>query len=173
MKKLLLNFVLLISLSAFSQATVPFSIQHCIDKMTDIEYYFSEKKLICANAKKTKGFTITPNFKVENGNIENSGFSVENVGVGSCDENDSLIFLFEDDTKLELTSWNKFNCEGNAYFNVTESELSELSSKKVNTIRFSNGYSYETITIPLKITEKNYFIRAYGNQKIVEVDCSK
>ena len=55
MKKLLLNFVLLISLSAFSQTTTPFIIEHCKDKMTDKEYFFSQKKLICANTEKTKG----------------------------------------------------------------------------------------------------------------------
>jgi hypothetical protein len=173
MKKLLLNFLLLVSLSSFAQNVIPFRIQHCIDKMTDIEYYFSEKKLICANAKKTKGFTIAPSFKVENGKIANSGFLCENVNIGNCDENDSLIFLFNDNSKLELTSWNKFNCEGNVYFSFSESDLAELSSKKVNTIRFNNGYSYESLTVTLKKEQQNYFIRAYNNQQIVEVDCSK
>jgi hypothetical protein len=173
MKKLLLNFVLLISLSAFSQTTTPFVIEHCKDKMTDKEYYFPEKKLICANAEKTKGFTISPNFRAKNGTLVNAGFICKNVNIGSCDENDSLIFLFEDDTKMTLTSWNKFNCEGNAYFDFNDNQLKDLSTKKVNTIRFSNGRSYESLTIALKEDQKDYFIRAFTNNKIIEVDCSK
>jgi hypothetical protein len=173
MKKLLLNLLLLVSLSAFSQTTKPFTIEHCKDKMTDKEYYFAEKKLICANNEKTKGFTITPNFKAKDGGMINNGFICQNVNIGSCDENDSLIILFDDDTKITLTAWNKFNCDGNAYFDFTDSELEELSTKKVNTIRFTNGRSYESLTVGLKQEQKDYFIRVYTNHKIVEVDCSK
>ena len=173
MKKLLLNFVLLISLSAFSQTTTPFIIEHCKDKMTDKEYFFSQKKLICANTEKTKGFTITPSFRADNGTMLNNGFLCKNVNIGSCDEKDNLIILFEDDSKITLTSWNKFNCEGNVYFNLTEDDLKQLSTKKVSSIRFSNGYSYESLTSSLKQDQKDYFIRAYTAQKVIEVDCSK
>lgn len=172
MKKLLLNFFLLISMSAFSQSPTQFIIEHCIDKMTDQEYYFAQKKLICANTSKTKGFTITPNFKSKGGEYENNGFMCKNVNIGNCDENDSLIILFEDDTKITLTSWNKFNCEGNAYFNLTKDEINELSAKKVKSIRFSNGRSYESLTVALKEEQKDYFIIAYTNQKVIEIDCS-
>jgi hypothetical protein len=173
MKKLLLNFVLLISLSAFSQTTTPFLIEHCKDKMTDKEYYFPEKKLICANAEKTKGFTISPNFRAKNDTFVNAGFICKNVNIGSCDENDSLIFLFEDDTKMTLTSWNKFNCDGNAYFEFSDDDLKQLSTKKISAIRFSNGRTYESLTYTLKESEKDFFIRVYTNYKVVEVDCSK
>jgi hypothetical protein len=173
MKNLLLNLVLLISLSTFSQTTTPFTIEHCKDKMTDKEYYFPQRKLICANPEKTKGFTISPNFKADSGKMVNNGFMCKNVNIGSCDENDSMIILFDDDSKITLTAWNKFNCEGNAYFDLTNSQLQDLSTKKVNSIRFSNGRSYESLTISLKEEQKDYFIRVYTNNKIVEVDCSK
>jgi hypothetical protein len=173
MKKLLLNFVLLISLSAFSQTTTPFIIEHCKDKMTDKEYFFSQKKLICANPEKTKGFTITPSFRADDGAMINNGFICKNVNIGSCDEKDNLIILFEDDSKISLTSWNKFNCEGTVYFNLTDSDLKELSTKKMSSIRFSNGYSYESLTSVLKQDQKDFFIKAYTMQKVIEVDCSK
>ena len=173
MKKFLLNLALLVSLSAFSQSENPFIIQHCVDKMTDKEYYFAQIKLVCANLEKTKGFAITPSFKAEKNGIKNSGFICKNVNIGSCDENDSLIILFEDDTKITLIAWNKFNCDGNAYFDFNDSQLKDFSTKKVNTIRFSNGRSHESLTVTLKEDEKDYFIRAYSNQKIVEIDCSK
>jgi len=48
MKKLFLTIALIASLSVFSQTTpTPFKIEHCKDKITDKEYYFPEKKLIC------------------------------------------------------------------------------------------------------------------------------
>jgi hypothetical protein len=173
MKKLLLNLVFLISLSAFSQTSFPFIIEHCKDKMTDKEYYFAQRKLICSNPEKTKGFIVIPNFKAENGVLKNNGFICENVNIGSCDDKDNLIILFEDDTKIILTSWNKFNCDGNAYFDLSENQLVDLSIKKVNAIRFSNGYSHESLTVDLKQDQKDYFVRAFSNPKIVEVDCSK
>ena len=173
MKKLLLSFMLLISLSVFSQTKNPFVIQHCKDKMSEKEYYFAEKKLICSNAEKTKGFTITPSFKTSDGKLVNNGFNCKNVNIGACDEKDELIFLFEDDTKITMTSWNKFNCDGNAYFYFSEDQLNQLSSKKVSAIRFTNGRTFDNLTYSLKETEKDYFVRAYTNFKIVEIDCSK
>jgi hypothetical protein len=172
MKKLLLNFMLLISLSVFSQNANPFTIEHCKDKMTENEYFFAQKKLICANVEKTKGFTITPSFKSDSGKMINNGFICKNVNIGSCDENDNLIFLFEDDSKMTMTSWNKFNCEGNVYFDLSEDQLKQLSSKKITTVRFTNGRTYESLTYKLKETERDYFLRAYTNYKIVEIDCS-
>jgi hypothetical protein len=172
MKKLFLNFALLISFSVFSQKATPFVVEHCTDKMTDIEYYFPEKKLVCSNTEKTKGFIISPNFKKEESGLAYSGLMCENVAIGSCDENDILIILFEDDTKITLTSWNKFNCEGYSYYHFTDSELTELSVKKMKSIRFTNGYSYDNLTVVLKADQKDYFIRAYTNNKVVEINCS-
>lgn len=173
MKKLLVALLLLISLSAFSQKTNPFVIEHCKDKMTETEYYFVQKKFICSNTEKTKGFAISPNFKSNNGIVVNSGLICKNVNIGNCDENDTLIILFEDDSKITLTAWNKFNCNGNAYFNLSSNDLNELSTKKVNTIRFTNGRSYDTFTQTLNQDQKDYFVRAYTQQKIIEIDCSK
>jgi hypothetical protein len=173
MKKTILSIVMLTTFSAFSQTSVAFKIEHCKDNMTDKEYYFAEKKLICANDAKTKGFTITPNFKAKDGGFDNNGFLCKNVNIGTCDENDSLIFLFEDSSKITLSMWNKFNCEGNVYVDFSSEELELLKTKKVTAIRFSNGRSYDTLTYNLKPSEQDYFIRAYTNFQIVEVDCSK
>ena len=43
----------------------------------------------------------------------------------------------------------------------------------MSSIRFSNGYSYESLTSVLKQDQKDYFIKAYTMQKVIEVDCSK
>jgi hypothetical protein len=173
MKNLFLKFALIASFSVFSQTTTPFIIEHCKDNMTDKEYYFSQKKLICANLDKTKGFALTPSFKTENGTMINNGLMCKNVNIGNCDEGDTLIFLFEDGSKTTITSWNKFNCEGNSYYDFSDDDVKQLSAKKVTTIRFSNGRTYDTLTYSLKATEQDYFIRLFTKFKVVEVDCSK
>ena len=173
MKNLFLKFALITSLSVFSQTTTPFVIEHCKDNMTDKEYYFSQKKLICANPDKTKGFALTPSFKAENGSMVNNGLSCKNINIGNCDEGDNLIFLFEDGSKTSITSWNKFNCEGNSYYDFSDDDVKQLSEKKITTIRFSNGRTYDNLTYKLKAIEQDYFIRLFTNFKVTEVDCSK
>ena len=171
MKKTIFLVSALITLNAYSQTTKPYVIEHCIDKMTDREYFLSSKNFVGANTQKTQGFVITPAFKSVNGKMVQNGFILKNIGIGNCDENDSLIILFEDDTKLEITMWNKFNCESKAYFNLTESELELLKSKKITTIRFNNGYTYNSLTYSLKKEEKGFFINVYSNNIIKEVKC--
>jgi hypothetical protein len=171
MKKIII--ALFVVTSSFAQTTAPFVIEHCVDKMTDKEYYFTKRKLVCSNDSKTKGFTISPDFRSTGGSYINSGFMCKNVNIGNCNENDELIILFDDNSKITLTSWNKFNCEGNVYFNFSEEELAQLSTKKVSSIRLTNGRTYDSFTATMKPEQKDYFIRAYTNQKVVEIDCSK
>jgi hypothetical protein len=84
---------------------------------------------------------------------------------------DILIFLFEDDTKLQITSWNKFNCEGKAYFNLTESDLDLLKAKNITAIRFNNGYTSNSLTYNMKKEEQGFFINVYTNNVITEIKC--
>jgi len=173
MKKTIISALVLFTFNAYSQTEKPFVIEHCIDKMTDKEYYFSTIKFICANSQKTQGFTITNSFKASNGKFEQNGLIVKNIGIGNCDEKDNLIFLFEDGTKINLTSWNKFNCEGKVYFDLSKNELDMLKSKKVTAIRFNNGYSYESLTYTMKKDEEGFFINVYTNNIVKEINCDK
>jgi hypothetical protein len=100
-----------------------------------------------------------------------NGLIVKNVGIGNCDENDEMIFLFEDGTKITITSWNKFNCEGKVYFDLSNNELDMLKSKNVTAIRFKNGYSSDSLTYSLKKEEQGFFINVYTNNIIKEVNC--
>jgi hypothetical protein len=171
MKKLIIIALALFSFNAYCQTATPFVIEHCIDKMTDKEYFLSSKNFVCTNSEKTKGFVITNQFKGVNGNLKSNGLIVKNIGIGNCDEKDELIFLFDDDTKITITSWNKFNCEGKAYFDLSESDLDILKSKKVTAIRFKNGYSYDSLTYVLKKEEQGFFINVYTNYVIKEINC--
>jgi len=171
MKKTIICALVLFTLNSYSQTEKPFVIEHCIDKMTDKEYFLATKNLLCTNDQKTQGFVITNYFKAVDGKPRPNGIILKNVGIGNCDEKDDLIFLFEDDTKITITSWNKFNCEGKVYFDLSESELDILKTKKVTAIRLKNGYSYESLTYVLKKEEQGFFVNVYSNYIIKEVNC--
>lgn len=170
MKKLTLSLLLIGTLTANAQ-TSPFIIEHCIDKMTDKEYYFSKNSLVCSNVKNTQGFIVTPSFE-QNEKLTPNSIICENLNIGNCNEGDSLIIMFSDDTKITYIAWNKFNCEGNSYFTVSKEDVSILSTKKIKAMRYINARSYESLTYILTLKEQNYFINAYTNQKVVEIDCS-
>lgn len=171
MKKTIISALALLSITAYSQTSKPYVIEHCIDRMTDKEYYLPSKKLICSNLEKTKGFTINPNFKRVENNLQENGLILKNVNIGNCDENDQLIFLFDDDSKITLKSWNKFNCDGNAYFDLSNEDFNSLNSKLIKTIRFVNGFKNDTFTYNLKTIEKDFFVNVYSNHIIKEVNC--
>lgn len=173
MKKTIISALALFTFSAYSQTEKQFVIEHCIDKMTDREYFLSTKNFVGANSQKTQGFVITNSFKGVDGKLEQNGIILKNIGIGNCDEKDELIFLFDDETKITITSWNKFNCDGKAYFSLTDNEYDMLKSKKVTAIRFKNGYSYESLTYTLKKEEQGFFVNVYSNNVIKEVNCDK
>jgi len=156
-----LLFVLLLSIKAMSQnkTDTSYYIQACQDKMTDKKYAFGSKSLLCTENGK-KGFKISISWQNKNDEITYSGFTVTSAGIGTCNENDELILLFEDDSKLKFTSWNKFNCEGNSYFDLYGKSLDEISSKKVKTIRFINGRTFDSYTYEVPERNQAYFIQA-------------
>jgi|688.fasta_scaffold1069633_1 hypothetical protein len=162
MKKLLLGALLLLSTLSFSQNNLKLNYEK--DVMNDKEYIFLSERLLCSEDGKI-GFSITPMFKIIGGVISYNSTSVKSVGIGHCMENDEIIFLFEDDTKLVLKSWQKFNCDGKSYFDLRGNELVNLN-KRIKAIRLTNGYKYESYTYILKTeNEKNYFV--YVNQLLV------
>jgi hypothetical protein len=156
-----LILILFCSFKLFSQANndTSYYIELCQDKMTDKKYAFGSKNLLCTENGK-KGFRISITWNNKEGEITYNGFTVNSAGIGSCNENDEIIFLYIDDSKSKLTSWNKFNCEGKSYFDLYGKSLDEISSKKVKAIRFMNGRSYESYTHNLTEKDQSYFINA-------------
>jgi len=173
MKNIFLGALLLLSTLVFSQDKLKILYQK--DAMTDNEYVYISDNLLCSIDGKV-GFSISPRFKIDKDKtIKYNGIVVKSNGVGSCMENDELIILFEDSTKLTLKSWNKFNCEGNSYFDFQKSSLKDIN-KKIKAIRLMNGRSYESFTYTLKNeNEKNYFIYATDllNGQKYEIDSDK
>lgn len=127
--------------------------------MTDKTYYIPSYKFIIANEAKTKGFTISIHC------IENSltfGFlTVKIVNVGNCNEDNKLIFLFDNGEKFTVTSWNDFDCEGDAYFNLTKSQQQLLAKVPVKKVMFENGFTFDSFTGEPDAGNKRYFIQLF------------
>ena len=129
------------------------------DIMTDKEYIYSKDRILYFEDGK-KGFSVSISWNFEKGKVNYNGISVKSVGIGSCVENDDLIILFEDNTKVSLKSWNKFNCNGNSYFDLNAKELNNLN-KRIKGIRFQNGRSFESSTYQIsKEKDITFFIDA-------------
>jgi hypothetical protein len=104
------------------------------------------------------GFRINAAFRFNQTESIISGVNTRIVGMG-CVENVQLIILFEDGTKISKYSWNKFNCDGDAWFLFTTKELNMLANKPIAKIRLTNGYKYKTITVDVEAP--TYFITLF------------
>jgi hypothetical protein len=65
--------------------------------------------------------------------------------------------------------WNDFNCDGQGWFKISESDKELLATKKVLKIRIQNGRTYESYTHDVETKNQDYFIQlffAINNNKI-------
>lgn len=74
-------------------------------------------------------FTILPTISMPNSLIVTSSISCIDKGA-------LLTITFDDNTKISLSNWKRFNCEGTAYFNLGKSDKDALKSKKLHSISF-------------------------------------
>lgn len=139
------------------------------DDMTDKVYYYPSRQILCVNPEdKKQGFAVSFFLEKKGQDIKPSELKVKVVGVGSCHEKDEVIFLLDGDVKIKGTMWNEFNCEGKAWFKISESDKELLATKKVIKIRIQNGRSYESYTHTVEPDNQDYFIQLFyaaKNQK--------
>ena len=138
------------------------------DAMSGEIYVYPNRDFVCANETKTKGFKVTPVLKQ---NLLFEWIAVTMVGVGGCNENDEMIILFENGEKIIKKSAHKFNCKGNAYFNISDSDMKLLKTQPMSKIRMTNGRTYESYTGDVTDKNKRYFIQLFNaieNKIIVE-----
>lgn len=155
MKKLFVITGLLVSNYVFSQQCI---VKDC-DDMTDQCTYYPRHNMILANETKTVGFTLDARIVEKNGQLSVADIMVLSVNIGNCNENDKLILMLSDSTKLSLVSWNKFNCEGNAWFSLRESDVNRLGSNKIIKAYFQNGRSYDSFTKEVAAEDQDYFVK--------------
>jgi hypothetical protein len=138
------------------------------DAMSGKTHVYGSKNFIVANDTKEKGFIVDTYI---NDNLSLHMITVVMVGIGSCNENDEIIILFENGEKIVKKSWNSFNCDGEAYFNINESEIKLLRTLPMAKIRMTNGRSFDSYTGDVIAKDKRYFIQllyALDNKLILE-----
>ena len=135
------------------------------DEMEDTRYAVINENNLVSNEDKSAGFLLKPWLSFDKSNdVQCLDMIVQNVGLGDCVEDATLIILFEDKSKITLNSWNKFNCEGKSYFSLSKNDIVLLSTQSIKMVRFTNGYSYDSMTNPALY--KDYFINLY---KTIEI----
>mgnify|MGYP000906159275 FL=1 len=166
MRKLLLGAILLFSTIGFTQVKTEVKkidvdsiyIKKYVDIMTDKTYLFPSKKIVLLNDNNKMGFSVRG--EIRNG-FKFDGISVKQFGIGNCDENDELIILFDNGSKIIKKSWNEFNCEGNSYFNLNQDDINLLRKQTISKIRLTNGRTYESYTGDVEKSSKRYFIQLF------------
>ena len=146
--------------SAFSQTTKTDSsyVIKLKDDMTNKVYFAPNRNFILSNPESTKGFAV----KAHITNDSTFGFiTVKMVNIGSCNEKDEIIILFENGEKITAKSWNEFNCEGKAYFDLSGADIQLLRTQPMSKIRITNGRSHDSYTGDVKIKDKRYFIQLF------------
>lgn len=151
--KILLAF-LLIMFTQYSNAQLRI-IRHQ-DEMTDKVYFYASEGIVIKSEDGESAFRVQLSMKEKNDKLSESGLILKVVNVGTCYENNKLTMLFENGEKFTIVSWNKFNCEGDVYYEISSSNWELMTTQKVNKIRFENGRSYENLTG--EVEDKTYFI---------------
>jgi hypothetical protein len=171
MKKSVITLVAILSFFTTLTAQKVY-IKKIIDPMDDAPFYLLSNDIVLSNASKTKGTRMDAFIDEKNGNLVFGDISVRMVNIGGCVENNELVILFEDTTKITLVSWNKFNCEGNAWFHVSEDEAIKLATLKMKKIKITNGSTYDSFTSDIKSADADYYIQVYNavkNKTIKEI----
>jgi hypothetical protein len=126
--------------------------------MSNKTYVYGNRAFVVSNDVGKIGFRVDTYIR---DNMTFGFIVVTMVGIGSCNENDEIIILFESGEKITKKSWKDFNCEGEAYFNLTEKEINLLKTQPISKIRMTNGRSYDNYTGDVKVKDKRYFIQLF------------
>ena len=161
-----LMFTVIASLSFAQDDSV--YVQKMVDDMSEKVYYFPSRKMVCATQDKKTGFTVSVFIDKKGDGVVVSDLNVKMVNIGSCVENNEMIIMFEDETKISLKSWNEFNCKGDAWFKTSKSDREKLATLRIKKIKVQNGRTYESYTYELT-DDEDYFIQLFyatANNKI-------
>lgn len=157
-KAKLIGLFLILNVVLYAQTDSIYIIKS-VNEMTDKVYYFANKDFVVANETRKKGFKVSTILKDE---MEFDVIYITMVGIGSCNEKDELIILFENGQKMKSTSWKSFNCEGTTYFSPTDEDLILLRTQPLSKMRIMNGRSFDSYTGEVEKKDKRYFIQLFN-----------
>ena len=156
MKKL---HTLLLLLTLSTAAAAQITIEKHVDDMTDEVSYEASERFYVADNERTSGFAIDVVIDIENEKLYSKGWIVTTADLGGCNEDNDLIILFTDGSRMNLKSFSKFNCDEVAFFYLDLQQEAYIATKRIKKMRFRNGYSYETYTAEVEV--QDYFIQLY------------
>jgi len=145
----------LVAMVSFGQTDSVYVVKQT-DAMSGKIYVNGSRDFICANDVGKIGFRVSTH--INSDNLKFSMITATMVGIGGCNENDEIIILFENGEKITKRSWNKFNCDGKAYFNMNDKDIQLLRTQTLSKIRMRNGRTYDSYTGDVKQKDKRYFI---------------
>jgi hypothetical protein len=147
----------LVSSGSFCQADSIYLVKE-VDDMSGKSYVYTNRDIVVSNEDATIGFRLDailePDFTI-------GSVFVTMVGMGDCNENDEMIILFANGEKITRKSWKKFNCDGEAYFNITQDEYQLLRTQPMSKIRITNGRTFDSYTGNVKSKDKRFFIQLF------------
>ena len=121
------------------------------DDMKDVTSYLTSYNLECFEGE--EGFEF---FGYIGKVLSFDYIFLKTYGLGDCNENNELIIMFEDDSKILMRSVGSFNCDGSSFYVLTGSDKKKLSKLKIKKIRYTNGRSHKSLTYELN---SDYFIK--------------
>jgi len=134
-------------------------IKKSVDEMEDRNYFFPSRELVLNTKDKRKGVVISAFIDEEDDGVAIYELSAKMYNIGTCVENNELIFMFQDSSKITLISWNDWNCDGNAWFKLLSTDIQKLSTSRIIKMQIKNGYTFERFTS--SIPKQDYFIQLF------------
>jgi hypothetical protein len=127
-----------------------------VDELSDEVYFYANRRFVVSNKDNSVGFIVDAYIGEK---ITFDMITVKMVNIGSCNEKDEIIILLDNGKKIIKTSWKKFNCDGETYFDLTKEDIQLLRESELNTIRMTNGRTYDSYTGKVNQKDKRYFIQ--------------
>lgn len=160
MKKIFLYLFLFTTINSFAQDKALDTVFLYVikDDLEGTQFFTPSYDMIIANKEKTEGAKLSMHLKTSG---EFSFLTAKLIGLGNCVEDSELIILFDNEEKITISSWNEFNCKGNAYFSLTKKEEELLASHELKTIRIRNGETYKSVTSS-DFSNSRYYIQLFS-----------
>lgn len=161
MKRIITTICLLFSIVSQAQELKPLKIYHTTDDMTKKERFYTSRRLVYAdtitkeNNLEVQAFGVNLTLEKKKESAYCDGIAIKCKTIG-CIDNCKIIILFDNDETIEKTAFSKFDCDGDAFFELSKKDLQKLSLLQVKKIRILNGLNYQSVTG--LITETDYFI---------------
>ena len=155
MKSLFLSLFVILSSSLSAQIEI-ISVK---DDMTNEFIHYSSHLFLSSNEGRTQGFTIDPVLNTQNNKLYVEGWIVKIYNIGNCNKENEIVILFDDGSNIIINSWNEFTCENIAYFELTLDQEVMLMTKRINKVRFTNGYTFQSYTG--RPQRSGYFFQLY------------